>query len=559
MKPWLPHHIYTSVHREYGGLRYLELVRQTCGELQKNKSANQISILCIGSEKIALSLTALNYQITVIGQGDAIERLKRDMEGTQLSCEIQSEIPTGKIFDIACIEGDVIFSQKIPATHIIGRLACRSVSQGQIFLREKSLQLENIEPLHNRCTQYLAKSLAGLINSHPKRFHALDSVVTFFGKWTPLTFVTEFFFIARQCDPKKSLVMHVVPTLGAGGAERVVFDIAQTLPDKGYEIQVISIIRGGEMVKTFLDAHVHVRILFRRGFAGILAMYALWRIMRIMNPQIVHTHLFGADIWGGIAARLAGIRKLVSTEHSINKDYTSKHIFIKRWAVPLFRQFVAVSTETEQYLHAVQGVPFNKISVVKNGIDTSRIITRGNRPFATEPKLIIVARLIPSKGHRILFQALSRIESIPWRLQVVGSGPEEAALHFEAERLGILSRIEWLGYRTDVPELLSQADLFCFPSEWEGLGLALIEAAATGIPIIASDLPALREVSSEDNINFVPSDDVEAWTKAIEKRVMFQEQAIRQALHEAPIIQQRFNIERMTVGYAAVYRRLISV
>jgi glycosyltransferase involved in cell wall biosynthesis len=149
--------------------------------------------------------------------------------------------------------------------------------------------------------------------------------------------------------------------------------------------------------------------------------------------------------------------------------------------------------------------------------------------------------------------------SIPWRLQIVGNGPDEQYLRAEAERRGILSRIEWLGYRTDVPELVSHADIFCFPSEWEGLGLALIEAAATGIPIITSDLPALREVIDEETATFVTVGDAEAWSEAIRKTISLQEQVIQRALKAAPSIQQRFNVDRMAVGYAAVYRRLLSL
>lgn len=559
MKPWLPHHVYTSVHREFGGLPYLELVRAACEKIRQTKATGTISIVCIGSERIATVLCALQYQVTVVGTGAAIERIKQDVEDANLVCHFASEIPPDTEFDLALIEGESAFEQNLPAKKILGRCISKTLAQGQFFFKEKNLQLEEVSPLQTRITAAIAKSQSALIHAHPKRFHILDFVLSFIAHHASLHGMTDWFFVARPCDAKKPLVMHVMPTLGAGGAERVVFDIAQNLPQKGYEIETVSIIRGGEMLQTFVDAGLHVRVLFRRGLAGISAVRSLWRVMRIMKPSIVHTHLFGADIWGGVAAKLAGIRVLISTEHSINKDYTAKHLFLKRRAVRLFSQFVAVSTESEQYLHAVQGVPPGKVSIVRNGIDMKRIMMRGAHPFATEPKLIIVARLIPSKGHRTLFEALAKLMALPWRLQIVGNGPDEQALRAEAERLGILSRLEWLGYRTDVPELLSRADLFCFPSEWEGLGLALIEAAATGIPIITSDLPALREVMDEEVATFVALGDIEGWSQAIRKCISLQEQMIQRAMHAAPSIQQRFSVERMAVGYAAVYRRMLSL
>lgn len=547
------------MHREFGGLLYLELVRLECEKIRQTKEVGTISIVCIGTERLASALCALQYQVTVIGTGPAQQRIKQDIEDAKLTCDFFSEIPSGKIFDIALIEGENLFDQTLPAKRVIGRFTSKKLRQGHAYLHEKGFQLEEAHAMQIGLFSRLAKTQQSLVHAHPKWFHALDAILSFLGKHAPLALMTDWIFVARPAETKKPLVMHIMPTLGAGGAERVVFDIAQNLPQKGYEIQTVSIIRGGEMVQTFVDAGLPVHILFRRGLAGISAMYGLWRMMRIMQPRIVHTHLFGADVWGAIAARLAGVRIIVSTEHSINKDYTSKHLVVKRLVVRLFSHFVAVSTESEQYLHAVQGVLPGKVSIVRNGIDMKRIVMRGQHPFSTEPKLIIVARLIPSKGHRTLFEALSRLMSIPWRLQIVGNGPDEQALHVEAERYGILSRIEWLGYRTDVPELLSRADLFCFPSEWEGLGLALIEAAATGIPIITSDLPALREVIDEETATFVTVGDAAAWSEAIRKTISLQEQVIQRALKSAPSIQQRFSVERMAVGYAAVYRRLLSL
>lgn len=528
--------------------------------MQGERPNADIGILCIQQAEMALPLAAQGYRVTVLAHGEEATRLQQDIEDAQLqTCEIRSEAEAGKIYDAALIGQEVVVGSQIPARVCIGFRRTKKFSIARDELRAAGWQAEDMESVENTLTQGLDYVARKSMPKHWEIFHACDRFASSLSRCLGLSFGQEWIFLARKADPAKTLVMHVMPTLGAGGAERVVFDLGMSLPEKGYEVQTVAIIRGGEMESIFRQAGLPVHILYRRGIAGISAVFALRRLMHVMGPAIVHTHLFGADFWGSVAARLAGITNIISTEHSINKDYSWKHLWFKRAVVPLFRRFIAVSTETEQYLHAVQYVPQGKVAIVRNGIDMQRIISRGSRSFANEAVLVIVARLIPSKGHRVLFEALSHLLDRRWRLRIVGNGPEERALRDEAERLGVLSRIEWLGFREDVPEILSQADIFCFPSEWEGLGLALIEAVATGVPVISSDLPSLREVIDESKASFVLPGDIEGWAEAIRLLLDRPEWAVQRAMEAVPQTRERFSVERMAVGYAAVYRRCLSL
>lgn len=559
MKPWLPYHAYTSLHRVFGGLHRLEFYRAQIAVLQQGRANADIHILCIGEIDAVLPLAALGYQLSVITEGPTAIRLQQDAEDAKVSCKIFSKKEDVKMCDIVLLGKGIPVEDAFPARYVLGHIQNKTFVIARDQLRAQGWQTTEMQVEQNFLTQVTQKLAEYFFPKHLEFFHVLDACGNWMASHAALHSGKQWMFVAKKASPEKALVMHIVPTLGAGGAERVVFDLAQALPQRGYEIETVSIIRGGEMESVFRQANLSVTILSKRGLAGISAILALRRLMHVMGPKIVHTHLFGADVWGSIAARLAGIRQIVSTEHSINKDYTSKHVILKRLVVPLFKQFIAVSTETEQYLHAVQYVPQGKVSIVRNGIDMRRVILRGEHSFATEPKLVIVARLIPSKGHRTLFQALSGLMHLPWRLQIIGNGPDEANLREEAERMGVLSRIEWLGYRTDVPELVSRADIFCFPSQWEGLGLSLIEAAAAGVPIISSDLPALREVLNDEQATFVLPYDIDGWREAIRQTLDRQEVAIRRASQAVPHIQERFSLDRMAVGYAAVYRRLFSI
>lgn len=559
MKPWLPHHAYTRLHRIFGGLHRLECVRAYLADMYGERAHADIHILCIQEADMALPLAALGYQVTVLAHGEEAVRLRQDAEDAHIvTCHARPDPEQGKEYDVALVGKEGVLNSALPAKACLGFCAAKKFVFARDAMVQSGWQPENMDIVRSVLSDIFETCAKRCVPGHWDIFHGLDTVASRLQHWMALSWGHEWIFRARKVAGRE-LVMHIMPTLGAGGAERVVFDLASSLPQKGYDVETVGIIRGGEMEPAFRQAGLPVQVLHRRGLVGLGAVWALRRLMRIMGPRIVHTHLFGADVWGAVAARLARIPLTVSTEHSINKDYSFKHLWLKRAVVPLFQRFIAVSTETEQYLHAVQYVPQGKVAIVRNGIDMERLIPRGNRPFANEPVLTIVARLISSKGHRVLFEALSQMMDRRWRLRVIGNGPEERALREEAERLGILSRIEWLGFRTDIPELLSQADVFCFPSQWEGLGLALIEAAATGVPIISSDLPALREVVDAAHASFVMPDDVEGWRDALLQVLDRQDWAIQRAVEHTPQVRERFSLERMAVGYAAVYRRLVSL
>jgi glycosyltransferase involved in cell wall biosynthesis len=275
------------------------------------------------------------------------------------------------------------------------------------------------------------------------------------------------------------------------------------------------------------------------------------------RPAIVHTHLFGGDFYGALSRGLSqGMRlpRLVSTLHGIDRDDSSLRRLARRWAVRRMDRVVAVSGAVARYAKQNLGVREDRIEVIPNGVDISRIVARGNRPFHEVPRLLIVGRLGPEKGHGVLFDALASV-SPPWRLDVVGSGILERELRERAERLGIASRVVFLGERDDVGSLLSDADLFCFPSKWEGMGLALVEAMAAGVPILASDLLAVREFAPKSRL--VDAASACAWTDAIRATLASPLGAIAQAQKLEPTIRKRYGIDGMIAGYAEMYGRLL--
>ncbi len=360
----------------------------------------------------------------------------------------------------------------------------------------------------------------------------------------------------KRFKSRKPSIIYVMHGLELAGAERIVTELATRLLEKGFDVMVVAVLTGGPLERVLSNNVIPYRIIPRCGALGFGTIRALYKLFREKRPDIVHTHLFLADTWGRLAAWLARVPIIVSTEHNVNPSYGPIHRFINCLLSRITTVHVAVSQSVRNELVRADHVKSKKTRVIVNGIDLAAILPRGTRPFRDIPHIISVARLFPQKDHATLLKALALIKR-PWRLRVVGIGPLQSELRSLAERLHIAARIEWLGERQDVPGLLADSDVFCFPSKYEGLGLAAIEAAAAGVPLISSNLPCLHELLHKDDVTFVPIGDVPAWTDAIRKALDDPSAAIIRASRAVPTVTAAASIERMTEQYVKLYREMI--
>ncbi len=372
------------------------------------------------------------------------------------------------------------------------------------------------------------------------------------------------------------LILHLIPTLALGGAERVVVELAARLPEEGFRTKVVALFEGGTFADDLRERDVRwAQILPSTSGSRIELISRLRGMMREESPRrpaIVHTHLFGGDFYGAIATQSIWawgmghpIRRptpdarrphLISTAHNIDRDDSSLRRIARRWAVRRMEKVVAISGAVARYAKRNLGVREDRILVIPNGVDTSAITSRGDRPFHDVPHLLIVGRLEKQKGHGALFDALAHV-SPPWRLDVAGTGSLERDLRERAERLGIASRVRFLGVQRDVGALLADADLFCFPSQWEGMGLALVEALSAGVPVLASDLFATREIVPASRL--VDPTSAKAWTKAIQETIKESSKAVTQAQKLEGTIRGKYGVERMVGSYAEMYRHLLNL
>lgn len=267
----------------------------------------------------------------------------------------------------------------------------------------------------------------------------------------------------------------------------------------------------------------------------LVALVKLYRLIRGSRVDLVHTHTSKAGILGRLAARLAGVRRVVHTPHGhyfvggyAGRALTRLFVRLERWAARFTDRIVGL-TEQEIRDHVARGIGRpEQFVVIPSGValpafEKTAGDARGLRAALGLPGSATVVgsvgRFEPVKGHHYLLEAVARLARRCPDLHVafVGDGELLPELRRAAEHAGLAGRAHFLGWREDVPAVLHTFDLFVLPSLNEGMGRALVEAMAAGLPIVASEVGGVPEVLAGGAAGvLVPPADAGALARAIE-------------------------------------------
>ncbi|MBI2833511.1 MAG: glycosyltransferase family 4 protein [Acidobacteria bacterium] len=303
-----------------------------------------------------------------------------------------------------------------------------------------------------------------------------------------------------------------------------------------------------------------------------LGMVRLARFLRRNRIDVLHTHLFEPSVIGLTAGRIAGARVLVMTRHY--SDYHTRidkhwHVRLDCLCTRLAHRVIAVSRHTAEHMTSVEGAPASKIRVVLNGIDFDRVRVsdpaappRIRNEFASDGSflLLVVGRLHPEKGYTHLFQALPAIRaraSRPVIVLVAGAGPFLDRYRAEVASLGCADIVRFLGFRSDVADLIAASDVMVLPSVAEAFGLALTEALHLGTPVVATRVGGIPEIVDDglDGV-LVPGGDHHALSEAIGALLNDPERRRRLVGAGRAKVATRFAFERMVRSYEQLYDEL---
>jgi glycosyltransferase involved in cell wall biosynthesis len=308
---------------------------------------------------------------------------------------------------------------------------------------------------------------------------------------------------------RKLRIAQIITGLVLGGGGQVMWTIARNFDRRRFDLDVYCVIGGGELLPEFEKLGVPVRIVpahVTRGFVNYRPreVLALARELKHGEYDLVHTHLYQADVIGGIAARLAGIRRRVKSLHNMGGWKKSRHIVAEKLLAGSPDRVVCCSRWLAESAIRQEGLDPSRVVTIYHGVDVSRFQVEVRREeylrsLGLDPNRRVIGtigRPIEEKGHEYLIEAMPAVlaRHPDVQLLIVGEGRLRRELQQRAERAGLQQLVALPGARPDVPELLSIMDLFVFPSVSEGLGIAILEAMAARVPVVASNIRPISEI-----------------------------------------------------------------
>ena len=361
--------------------------------------------------------------------------------------------------------------------------------------------------------------------------------------------------------PSQLKVLHVITSLRTGGAERLTVDLLPRLRERGLVVE-LAVLDGTQT--DFYSALEALGIRIHMLGMGVRAMHspccipALRRLMRQFD--VIHTHNTPCQFFVAIAS--VGMKqapKLVTTEHSTMNRRRNSFLFrlLDKWMYGRYNKIIGVSDSTTlsllNYLHGLQ-----QSITINNGIVVDAFLhaTAAQdimEAFGQNKRLVMSAAFRYPKDHETVIRALHLLPD-DYHLLLAGDGNRRKIVEEFVEQEQLSQRVHFLGNRNDVANVLKAADVIVMSSRYEGLSLSSLEGLASGRPVMASDVPGLREIVGDAGLLF-PQGDAQALAKTIldlEENATLCQQTIEKGLQRA----RQYDISTMIEAYWQVYQNL---
>ena len=364
-------------------------------------------------------------------------------------------------------------------------------------------------------------------------------------------------------------VLFVITGLGWGGAESQVIDLARGFQARGWNVMVATLLRHAPRRDVLRHAGIEVRTLgMKRGIPNPWALFRLVRIVREFRPTVVHAHMVHANLLARLARLMVDMPVLITSAHSVHEG--------ARWRYIAYRVTDRLTDLTTNVSHAAVQSSIargacspDRIRFMPNGIDLDRFkpdeslrTTTRNVLNVTERFVwVAIGRLEEPKDYPNMLRAFAQVVTHPNNpvLLIVGTGPLENELKSYAGTLGLTDAVRFLGTRTDIPALLSAADAFVMSSAWEGLPIVLLEAAASALPIVATNVGGNSQIVADGESGVIgePRNSV-ALGKAMLRIMSLTDQERRNmGALGARMVRETYEISNVVMDWEALYTDIL--
>ena len=367
----------------------------------------------------------------------------------------------------------------------------------------------------------------------------------------------------------RTRVSVIASTLAFGGAGNVMFEICSRLPHDRFELQLLYFREPGGIGERLRDRGLTTIANIQPSRWDPRALARLTRHLRSFSPDIMFAiDHHNALLWGGLASVVAGVPTRVLASHTTGRnDGRSTFRASDRFAMTFFDGVVALSDRHAEFLSSQEGVPAAKIEIIENGIDVTAFASRpgdlrGELGIASDaPVMAIVAALRPEKAHDAVLRAAQRL--LPHhphlRVLIAGDGPRRPDLEQLAIELNLDETVIFAGERRDIPAVLNTADVVVLPSHpaVETLPLAVMEAMAAGVPVVASAVGSVPDmIEAGENGFLIEPADVEQLSHNVDR--LLRDAALRERIAAAArtTVASRYTAQRMAARYADYFERL---
>ncbi len=372
-------------------------------------------------------------------------------------------------------------------------------------------------------------------------------------------------------------VLHVVGDSKFGGGSKIILTLAESAKAAGFSVDVLT--TDCTLQQALRDAGIGVVALpaiWRdiRPLRDLVGLIRLTRYLKTHRYSIVHTHTSKAGFVGRLAAKIAKVPVIVHTVHGFafheqsSSGAVAAYTFLERLAARWCDRIVTVSRFHRDWALRLAIADASKLICIQNGILPQRPVDLTRDRFreslgvrAEEILILTLGRLAPQKGLEYLIDAARLLEtalSVPFRVIVAGDGPLGARLEKEAADAGARRRIDFVGFRDDVPELLDATDIVALPTQREGLSIALLEAMAAGKPIVTTTIGSNREVCEPSQCAvLIPPKSAEALAKALAELIQSPARAAELGNRARLAFEENYTAVKMAASYIDLYVELL--
>ncbi|MCC2955057.1 TIGR03088 family PEP-CTERM/XrtA system glycosyltransferase [Massilia sp. IC2-477] len=370
--------------------------------------------------------------------------------------------------------------------------------------------------------------------------------------------------------PQPPLVAHLIYRLDIGGLETLLVDTINRMPAGRYRHAVICLTDYTDFAERITRPDVELFALHKPAGLALGTHTDLFRLLRRLRPDILHTYNLGTIEYAA-TAWAAGVPVRVHAEHGRDardpQGVNPKHNLLRRLVLPFIDRYVPVSHELRGWLERVVRIPARKIQLIDNGVDTERFrpgVAGPLEAWQSDPDAFVigtVGRLQDVKDHATLVEAFVQLRALlpqaKLRLVLVGDGPLRGQLEAQVRERALEASVCFAGARSDVAPVMRSFSLFALSSIAEGTPVTLLEAMASGLPVVATAVGGIPDLVEQGvSGTLAPARDPQALAAAIAPYVRDRALAQRHGAAGRARIEQQYSMQAMLAAYVALYDEL---